>query len=96
MGMQGRDAWEQLDEIRRRNARQRAQFLARSQAAAVARGKEPFDLEKLEKMCDTTSEGRLDPVEDRQAHFEYLYYVLHPECMTLAEFVDVITRLSKW
>ena len=53
----------QLDE-------ERAKRLADAKAAAVASGKEPFDLAKLETMCDTSSEGRVDPVESRRARFE--------------------------
>ena len=92
----GKEALEFHDEIGRRNATLRAELLAKGKAEAVERGKEPFDLEKLETMCDTSSEGRVDPVESRFARHEQMYYVEHPEFMTLAELADLVTLLSKW
>ena len=87
---------EEFYEELRREKEKRATWLADAKVEATKRGKEPFDLTKLEIMCDTSSEGRLDPVEERQARFEYLYYVQHPELMTLEELAQHIERTSKW
>ena len=87
---------EEFYEELRREKEKRAQWLAEAKAEAEQRGKEPFDLAKLETMCDTSSEGRLDPLEEREARFEFLYYVQHPELMTLDELAKYIERTSKW
>lgn len=92
----GKEALEFHEEIGRRNTKLRADLLVKAKDEAVERGKEPFDLEKLETMCDTSSEGRVDPIESRHERYEYKYYVEHPELMTLAELADLITLLSKW
>lgn len=85
-----------MEEIRASNARVRAEALARAKAEAATWGKEPFDLDKLETMCDTTSAGRIDPIEERQARFEEMYYVRYPSILTLAEFAREVTELNKW
>ncbi len=92
----GKEAKEFADAIAARNEKQRQEDLAHEKAEALRRGKEPFDLAKLEEMCDTTSEGRLDPLDVRQARFEYLYYVQHPELMTLKDLAAHIERTNKW
>jgi hypothetical protein len=73
-----------------------AEQLAEAKADAARRGKEPFDLAKLETMCDTTHEGRLAPVEERYAEFERKYYVRFPDIMTLAEFARTVQELNRW
>lgn len=73
-----------------------AEQLEAAKAEAARRGKEPFDLAKLETMCDTSHEGRVDPVEDRQAEFERKYYVHFPDIMTLAEFARKVEELNRW
>lgn len=85
-----------FEEVKRRNAKLRVESLAEANTLAKLRGKEPFDLEKLETMCDTSHQGRIDPVEERRKHYEYKYYVEYPEFMTLAELADLITQVSKW
>jgi hypothetical protein len=92
----GKDALEfflrhstQLDE-------ERAKRLADAKAAAVASGKEPFDLAKLETMCDTSSEGRVAPLEVRQQRFEEWYYVWYPEVRTLEELARKIEEYNRW
>jgi hypothetical protein len=96
MTISGKEAEAMMEEIRARNARVRAEALARAKAEAAARGKEPFDLEKLETMCDTTSEGRLDPIEERRARFEEMYYVSYPKILTLTDFARKVNELNKW
>ena len=80
----------------RRLDAERARELADAKAAAAASGKEPFDLARLETMCDTSREGRLDPVESRQARFEDMYYVQYSRLRTLAELAQVIEELNRW
>ena len=96
MTLRGKDADAFLEEIRRRNAAIEAENLDRGKADAAARGKEPFDLEKLETLCDTSSEGRVAPYETRHAHYEYMYYVNHPELMTIADLAALVEQLNKW
>ena len=71
------------------------QLIAAKSAAAVS-GKEPFDLAKLETLCDTSSEGRLAPLAERTADFERKYYVTYPNVMTLEEFAKVVEVLNQW
>lgn len=67
-----------------------------AKADAARRGKEPFDLEKLEQLCDTSHEGRMPPLEERYAEFESRYYVGYPEVMTLTEFAKEVEILNRW
>lgn len=92
----GKDADKFMDEIFADEEKRRAEQLAGSKADAAARGKEPFDLATLEQMCDTSSEGRLAPLEKRRVDFEYMYYVNNPSIMTLADFAALIERVKKW
>ena len=96
MTLRGKEALALFEEIKRRNSAQAAEDLARGKADAASRGKEPFDLEKLEALCDTSSQGRVDPYETRHAHYEYMYYVHHPELMTIAELAALVEQLNKW
>lgn len=92
----GKEALEFFERLKQKHAKQREDDLVREKADAQRRGKEPFDLAKLETMCDTSSEGRLDPLDERRARFEYGYYVEHPSILTLAEYAAHIERASKW
>ncbi len=94
--LSGKAAEDLLDEILRKNERQRAESLALAKEDAARRGKEPFDLAKLETMCDTSRDGVMDPVGVRQRRFETLYYVEHPEYTTLAELAELIGVLNKY
>jgi hypothetical protein len=61
--------------------------LNRAREEAAARGKEPFDLDRLEAIWKPFSYGRFFPArETRQEEWENRYYLEHPEIMTLAEF----------
>ena len=96
MTLSGKEA-EEFIARKHAEARQlQAEQLAAAKADAARRGKEPFDLAKLETMCDTSHEGRVDPVEDRQAEFERKYYVHFPDVMTLAEFAKKVEELNRW
>lgn len=73
-----------------------AERLTNAKLDAQRRSKEPFDLEKLESLCDTSNEGRIAPVEDRVAKFEWEYYVGFPNIMTIEEFAKKVDELSRW
>jgi hypothetical protein len=90
----GQEALDFFEELKRKHAKQMAEDLAREKADAQRRGKEPFDLEKLARLVDvtTTDEGSPIPPEERQAMFEYEYYVNKPSKMTLAEYAEFLRR----
>jgi len=96
MKLHGKDALAFHKELEKRDAELSAERLAKARAEAAAKGKESFDLDELEKLCDTSSEGRLGPVERRRETFEYMYYVRHPEIMTIAELAQLIEEINKW
>jgi hypothetical protein len=94
--LSGDAAWALVDALRERNRRIRADQLAAARADADARGKQPFDLAALEALCDTSREGRIDPVDERRARFEEMYYTWFPDVMTLAEFAKRVCALESW
>lgn len=94
--LEGKEAAEYLRAGIERDKKVRAERLAKARADAATRGKEPFDLDKLEKLCDTSSEGRVDPRDIRQDRFEHMYYVEQPQILTLAELAQHIEEISKW
>ena len=96
MPPEGKEALEFTAEIGRRNAEQSAARLAAAKRDAEARGKEPFDLAKLETMCDTSSEGRMDPEPVRRGQFEEMYYVSYRDILTLEDFARKVDELNKW
>jgi hypothetical protein len=96
MTLTGNDASEFVDKLFAQHDEEKRRSLAEAKAEAQSRGKEPFDLDKLEQLCDTSSEGRVDPVDQRRERFERMYYVENPSFMTLQELADLITRLSQW
>jgi hypothetical protein len=96
MTLSGKDAWAFHNELKARNDKARAERLERARADADARGKEPFDLAKLETMADTSSEGRMDPEESRRARFEEMYYVQYPDILTIEDFAAKVEELNKW
>ena len=96
MTLTGKDARDFLEKIWARDAKEQAERLARAKADAAARGKEPFDLARLETMADTSSEGRMDPEEDRRARFERMYYVDYPDILTIEDFARKVEELNKW
>jgi hypothetical protein len=96
MAIEGKDALALHEQIGERNARSRAERLAAARAEAELRGKQAFDLEALEQLVDTSSEGRLAPIEKRRDRFAYMYYVDNPSLMTLAELAALIRDLRSW
>ena len=82
-----------------REAKEDADALARAQADAEARGKEPFDLDRPEQLYDTVPELASKHVEshgERWRKWEYRYYVRAPGVMTLAEFAERERRLDPY
>ena len=92
----GDEALAFYEELKRKDAERRVVVLEQAEREAAANGKEPFDLGALERLCDTSSEGRMDPLEERHARFEYGYYVEHPSVRTIVEYAAYITSASKW
>jgi hypothetical protein len=96
MPLEGKAALEFSAEITRRNAELHAQQLAAAKRDAAARGKEPFELAKLETKCDTSSEGRMAPEPVRHERFEDMYYLQFPDILTLEDFAREVDELTKW
>jgi hypothetical protein len=71
------EAVEQADEQAR---------LAQAKTEAQARGKEPFDLDRLEVLYDTESDLGQRPRQERWRSWEWKYYVQTPELMSLDAF----------
>jgi hypothetical protein len=92
----GKESEALMAQIRARNAEIRAEALAKAKTEAARRGKEPFDLAKLETMADTTTYGKLDPEDVRRARFEEMYYVEYPAILTIEAFAQKLDELSKW
>jgi hypothetical protein len=85
-----------IDEANDRADKLYAEKLRAAKANAKARGKEPFDLARLETMCDTSREGKLAPVEERIEEFEWKYYVVFSDILTLEEFAQKVDELNHW
>ena len=96
MTLTGDAAKEYMRQVAERAQKKREELLAAAKAEAARRGKELFDLAKLETMCDTSREGKMDPVETRRARFEEMYYTYYPDVMTLEEFAGKVTELNRW
>jgi hypothetical protein len=96
MTLTGKAAEEFMAKIRAEARAKQVATLAAAKQEADRVGKEPFDLAKLETLCDTSHDGRVDPVEVRQAELERKYYVSFPEVMTLAEFAKTVDELNRW
>jgi hypothetical protein len=91
-----KDLDQELRDMLARGREQRTEKLARAKEDAARRGKEPFDLGRLEKLVDTTREGRLDPEPVRVQRFEELYYVEYPDVMTIEAFAEKVAELNRW
>jgi len=92
----GKDAEDLLEKIRSQNANTRHESLEHAKAEAEANGKEQFDLGKLEKLVDTSSEGRKDPEGERRVRFAAMYYLEYPNVKTLAEFAEHVKTRNSW
>jgi hypothetical protein len=79
---------EEIDALRRLRAQEEAERLARAKADAATRGKEPFDLDRLEQLYDTTSDLGHWSREERFRDWVWKYYVQASDLLTLAEFAE--------
>ena len=77
-----------------RSRANKASRLASRKREARARGKQPFDLDLLERYYDTSVEGWLPERAARAADYEYRYYVVFPETMRLAEYAAVQSAID--
>lgn len=73
-----------------------ARRLEEAKAEATNRGKEVFDLARLEQLCDTSHEGRMSSFDERRDEFEWKYYVAFAEVQTLTEFAERVEELNRW
>lgn len=96
MTLTGDAAKEFMDKASERAQKLRAEKLDAAKAEAAKRGKESFDLAKLETMCDTSHEGKVPPVEERQTEHEWMYYVHFRDVMTLADYAKKIDEQNRW
>ncbi|PPV05899.1 hypothetical protein XBLMG947_1517 [Xanthomonas bromi] len=94
--LKGAAALEFHKKLKERNEALHASEIESALALADAIGKERFDLDELEKLCDTSGGGRLPDVEDRHDIYERMYYVEYPKILTLKEFARVVETLSSW
>lgn len=69
---------------------------AEAEREALQQGKEPFDLDRLERLY-TLRSVQLDPDRDkpekravRERMYRFEYYVIHPEISTLEEFAEIL------
>lgn len=92
--MDSKEAHEYTLRVLQENARKRAERIARGKAAARA-GKEPLDLETMKKLSTTEGLGRMSDAE-LLMKLEELYYVDHPELMTLADLAAIVEQLASW
>jgi hypothetical protein len=95
MPIAGKEALAFAAELARRNAELRAERLAAARRDPLARGKEPFNLARLETTCDTSNEGRMAPAPVRRERFEEMYYVDFPAILTLEDFSREVDQLNK-
>ena len=95
MTLTGKDALELHEQIKREAEQRRAEALARAKADAAARGKEPFDLDRLAALTALDALGRATP-EERRASLEYDYYVRAKDALTLADFAAQLDERGRW
>ena len=70
--------------------------LAEAKGRAPAEGKEPFSLERLESLFDTSSfMGDVAPEAERLARYEKRYYVDFPDVKTIAELAQRLQQLEE-
>ena len=85
-----------LERLLAQEEREDAERLARAKAEAEARGKEPFDLDRLEQLYDTTPDLGHWPREARFRTWEWKYYVEARDLLTLAAFAERQRRLDPY
>ncbi|NVB43135.1 hypothetical protein G6O69_38680 [Pseudenhygromyxa sp. WMMC2535] len=76
------------------------QALERARAEALAKGKEPFDLDRLYALWPWCPDGRLSQAQRERQRPELArswatdYYLRHPEVMTLEDFASLMRELQ--
>ena len=89
------DEW--IERLRAEQKTRIAKRLEQAKREAAERGKEPFDLDKFDKIYPPTPYLWHTPTrEQRLKRLEELYYVTHREVMSLEEFAKIHTELEKW
>ena len=69
----------------------------RVKTEALENGKEPFDLNKLEKLFDTSHDLDYErPREQREQTWARKYFVQFPKPQTIREFADLMNELAPW
>ena len=96
MKFTGDAAKEFMDMLRDHHEQRNAERLETAKADARRRGKEPFDLEKLESLCDTSNEGKMAPLDERFAKFEWKYYVENADILKIEAFAKEVEELNRW
>ncbi len=81
-----------LDDRLRQHQANRDAELAEAEAAAIASGKEPFDLAKLE----TLLEAEPGAYADRETDLRRSYFVMQTRLNTLAEFAVYVREMQDW
>ena len=94
--LKGAEALEFHKKLKERDEALHASDIASALVHADAVGKERFDLDELEKICDTSVAVRLTDVKERHDIYERMYYVEYPKVMTLKEFARIVETLSSW
>lgn len=81
-----------VNDLVRRRQEQAARELADAKRAALAAGKEPFEIGKLDALL-----SRSTPSSAAKAlELEENYYIVHAKVRTLAEFAEVVRKLAVW
>ncbi len=88
MSLEGKDAQDFHNELKRRNVELAIQWLIDAKDEAIKRGKEPFDIKKLKIL--------VDPYKFSDEKLENWYYVEEPQLMTLLEFAESIKQTLWW
>ena len=89
-----------LEDVLRKAEEDTARELAATKKEALARGKEPFDLDKFSTLYDFTyglsSEQIRANWEQYRKEYERSYFLTHRDVMTIEEFADAKYELDVW
>jgi hypothetical protein len=86
----GRVWWTSVDQLFASVDAQNARDLRKAERRALASGKEPFSLSRLQAL------GAPESQVDCEAALRRRYYLRHQEIRTLAEFADLLRELAVW
>ena len=83
-----------LQQLANKKAKE-ADAVVQAKEAVKGQGKEPFDLAKLEALCDLSAGfGTRPPDAQLIKKYEEKYYVQYPEIMTLKDFAALLETLD--